>query len=125
MPTDALAGLRDMMAEMKGWGFARLKSEQWEQGERVRAMLAKRGLKSVAAEGYQAPGVVVCYAPRPDVKSGKAFAEAGVQIAAGVPLQVGEGEDFSTFRIGLFGIDKLRDVDASVARLEEALDAVF
>ena len=125
MPTDALRGLRDMMDEMQGWGFDRLKTAQWEQGERVRALLASKGVRSVAADGFQAPGVVVSYTDDPDVQAGRKFAAQGVQIAAGVPLQVGEGADFHTFRIGLFGFDKLKDVDASVARLEAALDQVL
>ena len=48
-----------------------------------------------------------------------------MQIAAGVPLQCDEPADFRTFRLGLFGLDKLYDVDASVARLEQALDQVL
>ena len=122
MPTDALRGFRDAMAEAKAWGFDRLKSAQWAQGERVRALLAARGFHSVAADGFGAPGVVVCYTDNPEIQSGRAFAEQGLQIAAGVPLQVDEGPDYKSFRIGLFGIDKLKDVDASVARLETALD---
>ena len=122
MPTDALRGFRDAMAEAKAWGFDRLKSAQWAQGERVRALLAARGFHSVAADGFGAPGVVVCYTDNPEIQSGRAFAEQGLQIAAGVPLQVDEGPDYKSFRIGLFGIDKLKDVDASVARLESALD---
>jgi aspartate aminotransferase-like enzyme len=125
MPTDALRGLRDMMLEMKDWGFDRLKAAQWEQGDKVRALLASRGIRSVAAEGFAAPGVVVCYTDDAEVQTGRKFAAEGVQIAAGVPLQVGEGADFRTFRIGLFGLDKLKDVDASVARLEAVLDQVL
>jgi aspartate aminotransferase-like enzyme len=125
MPTDALRGLRDTMLEMKDWGFARLKEAQWTQGEKVRAILAAKGVRSVAAEGFAAPGVVVSYTTDPEVQAGRAFAGRGVQIAAGVPLQVGEGADFRTFRIGLFGLDKLKDVDASVARLEAVLDQVL
>ena len=124
MPTDALQGFRDTMLETKTLGFDSLKSAQWEQGDRVRAALAKRGYKSVAADGFGAPGVVVSFTDNPDFKSGKAFAEEGVQIAAGVPLMVGEGDDYASFRIGLFGLDKLMDVDASVARLEAVLDKV-
>jgi aspartate aminotransferase-like enzyme len=125
MPTDALRALRDTMVEMKDWGFARLREAQWAQGEKVRAILAGKGVRSVAAEGFEAPGVVVSYTADPEVQAGRAFAGRGVQIAAGVPLQVGEGADFRTFRIGLFGLDKLKDVDASVARLEAVLDQVL
>lgn len=125
MPTDALRGFRDAMVEASKVGFDALKDAQWDQGNRVRAALAARGVRSVAAEGFGAPGVVVSYTSDPEVQSGRAFAAEGFQVAAGVPLQVGEGEGFSTFRIGLFGLDKLADVDASVARLEAAFDRVF
>ncbi|EKE45301.1 serine-pyruvate aminotransferase [Oceaniovalibus guishaninsula JLT2003] len=125
LPTDALRGFRDAMRETKDLGWDRLKAAQWEQGDAVRALLRDRGIRSVAADGFGAPGVVVAFTDRDDVKSGRAFAEQGMQIAAGVPLMVGEGDGYASFRIGLFGLDKLRDVPASVARLEKALDAVF
>ena len=125
MPTDALRGFRDAMVEASEVGFDALKDAQWDQGNRVRAALAARGVRSVAAEGFGAPGVVVSYTSDPEVQSGRAFAAEGFQVAAGVPLQVGEGDGFSTFRIGLFGLDKLADEDASVARLEAAFDRVF
>ncbi|NND17768.1 MAG: alanine--glyoxylate aminotransferase family protein [Silicimonas sp.] len=124
MPTDALKAFRDTMVESKAYGFDRLRTAQWEQGERVRALLAEKGFRSVAADGFGAPGVVVCYTEDPEIQSGRAFLQEGLQIAAGVPLQVGEGPDYKSFRIGLFGIDKLKDVDASVGRLEAALDKV-
>lgn len=88
----------------------------------MRDLLAERGFSSVAAPGYEAPGVVVCYTDDPELKTGAAFAKVGVQAAAGVPLQCGEPEGFSTFRLGLFGLDKWADVDACVARLAAALD---
>lgn len=125
MPTDALRAFRDTMIETKAYGFDRLKAAQWEQGERVRALLAARGFRSVAAEGFGAPGVVVAYTDSPEIQSGRAFLKEGLQIAAGVPLQVGEGADYKSFRIGLFGLDKLMDVDASVGRLEQAFDRVM
>ena len=125
MPTDALRAFRDALAESRDYGLDALEEAQWEQGRRVRDLLAARGIASVAADGFAAPGVVVSYTDDPDVKTGKKFLEQGVQIAAGVPLMVDEGAEFSTFRLGLFGIDKLRDVDASVARLEAALDAAL
>lgn len=125
MPTDALRGFRDAMRETRADGFAAMKAAQWEQGEAVRAALKARGVRSVAAEGFGAPGVVVSYTDRDDVRTGKAFAAHGMQIAAGVPLMVGEGDDYKAFRIGLFGLDKLRDVPASVSRLERVLDEVF
>lgn len=125
MPTDALRVFRDTLEETRAAGFAAMAEAQWDLGERVRAMIAERGIGSVAAEGFGAPGVVVSYAPTPEIQSGRAFAAQGVQIAAGVPLQVGEPEGFSTFRIGLFGLDKLRDVDGTVARLRAALDGAL
>ncbi len=125
MPTDALRAFRDVMLETRDYGFDRLAEAQWEQGRRVRAALKARGLRSVAAEGFEAPGVVVSYTDDPEVQTGKPFAALGVQIAAGVPLMVGEGDDFRSFRLGLFGLDKLYDVDASVARLEATLNKVF
>lgn len=124
MPTDALLTLRDAMVETREMGFEAAREAQWELGRKVRAVLAERGFASVAAEGFGAPGVVVSYTDDPDIRSGRKFLEQGVQIAAGVPLQVGEGQDFSTFRLGLFGLDKLKDVDGTVARLTRALDAV-
>ncbi len=124
MPTDALRAFRDTMLETRDYGFERLKAAQWEQGEKVRALLAERGFQSVAADGFAAPGVVVAYTDNPELQSGRAFAAEGMQIAAGVPLMVGEGDDYKSFRLGLFGLDKLYDVDASVARLRTALDQV-
>ncbi|MEO0944378.1 MAG: aminotransferase class V-fold PLP-dependent enzyme, partial [Pseudomonadota bacterium] len=124
MPTDALRGFRDAMAETKALGFDAMKAAQWEQGQKVRAALAARSYRSVAADGFEAPGVVVCFADTPELQSGKPFAAEGVQIAAGVPLMVGEGDGYRSFRLGLFGLDKLTDVDASVARLEAVLDKV-
>ncbi|SFE20386.1 aminotransferase class V-fold PLP-dependent enzyme [Roseivivax sediminis] len=125
MPTDGLRAFRDAMVETRDFGFAAAREAQFDLGAQVRAALAERGATSVAAEGYGAPGVVVSYTADPEVQSGRAFAAAGTQIAAGVPLQVGEPEGFSTFRLGLFGLDKLRDVKGTVARLERAFDAAL
>ncbi|PLL11613.1 aminotransferase [Tabrizicola sp. TH137] len=125
MPTDAILGFRDAMLETKAMGFAAAKAAQWELGQAVRGLLAKKGVPSVAAEGYQAPGVVVSYTDQPEVQNGAKFRAEGLQIAAGVPLQVGEGPEFKTFRLGLFGLDKLKDVPATVARLERAVEAVL
>jgi aspartate aminotransferase-like enzyme len=125
MPTDAVVGFRDAMVETQAMGFEAAKSAQWALGRAVRAMLAAKGVPSVAAEGFQAPGVVVSYTSDPEVQNGAKFRAEGLQIAAGVPLQVGEGPEFRTFRLGLFGLDKLRDVDATVARLKRAIDAVL
>ena len=124
LPTDALAATRDVMLESRAYGFERLRDEQWELGTRVREMLARHGFPSVAAEGFQAPGVVVSYTDDAGIHTGKAFAAVGVQSAAGVPLQCDEGPDFKTFRIGLFGLDKLHDAAAATARLERALQQV-
>ncbi|MEM7546897.1 MAG: aminotransferase class V-fold PLP-dependent enzyme [Pseudomonadota bacterium] len=125
MPTDALRRFRDIMLETKDYGFDRLKEAQRELGQRTRDLFTARGVKSVAAPGYEAPGVVVCYTDDPDVKNGSKFAQVGMQIAAGVPLAIDEGADYSSFRIGLFGLDKLYDVDRAVASLETALDAAL
>ncbi|MFK7746361.1 MAG: aminotransferase class V-fold PLP-dependent enzyme [Roseobacter sp.] len=125
MPTDALRAFRDTMLETKEYGFDRLKDAQWELGNRVRALLAAKGVVSVAAEGFGAPGVVVSYTADPDIQNGKKFMAQGMQIAAGVPLQCDEPADFRTFRLGLFGADKLYDVDGTVARLERVLDQVI
>ena len=125
MPTDALVGFRDAMVETRAMGFAEAKVAQWALGQAVRAMLAAHGVKSVAAQGFQAPGVVVSYTADPAVQNGAKFRDEGLQIAAGVPLQLGEGAEFRTFRIGLFGLDKLKDVTGTVARLERAVTAVL
>ncbi|NVO27353.1 alanine--glyoxylate aminotransferase family protein [Donghicola sp. C2-DW-16] len=125
MPTDSLRAFRDTMAETRAYGFERLREAQWALGNGVRELLAKRGIKSVAAEGFGAPGVVVSYTDNPEVQSGRAFAANGTQIAAGVPLQCDEPQGFSTFRLGLFGLDKLYDVPATIARLTRALDAAL
>ena len=122
MPTDALAKNALVMREAREKGLDVLAKEQWELGTRVRELLAARGFASVAAPGFEAPGVVVCYTDDPQMKTGAKFATVGVQAAAGVPLMCGEPADFSTFRLGLFGLDKWADVDGCVARLGAALD---
>ncbi|MFI0395654.1 aminotransferase class V-fold PLP-dependent enzyme [Paracoccus jiaweipingae] len=125
MPTDALVGLRDAMVQTRDFGFDRAKAAQWQLGDAVRALLADRGVRSVAADGFAAPGVVVSYTDDADIRSGAAFARQGMQIAAGVPLRVGEPDGFSTFRLGLFGLDKLADPGATLDRLRPVLDAVL
>lgn len=125
MPTDALRDFRDTMLETREYGFDRLKEAQWALGTAVRAVLAEKGVVSVAADGFGAPGVVVSYTSDGEVHSGKAFAARGMQIAAGVPLQCDEPADFKTFRLGLFGLDKLYDVPATVARLRAVVDQVL
>jgi len=121
LPTEALVRVRDAMLETQRFGFGRALDAQQALGDRVRALLARRGFPSVAAAGFEAPGVVVAYTDDPDIHSGRKLAEQGLQIAAGVPLQCGEPDDFRTFRIGLFGLDKLHDVERTVRLLDEAL----
>jgi aspartate aminotransferase-like enzyme len=121
LPTDALTRTRDVMLETREYGFARLRDEQLELGRRVRSMMLSLGLRSVAAEGYQAAGVVVSYTDDDGLHSSKAFLAEGLQTAAGVPLMCDEPADFKTFRLGLFGLDKLHHPDRSVANLETVL----
>lgn len=125
LPTDALARTRDAMLETRAYGFEKLRAEQLELGRRVRALMVARGLPSVAAEGFQAPGVVVSYTDDDLLHTGKAFLGQGLQTAAGVPLQCDEPKDFKTFRVGLFGLDKLHHVERSVANLDRALGAIL
>ena len=125
MPTDALRVLRDAMLETEQRSFDEVKTAQLELGARVRRLFAQRGFANVAAEGFGAPGVVVCYTDDPGIKSGAKFAAVGMQSAAGVPLMCDEPADFQTFRIGLFGLDKLKDIDRTVSNLERALDKVL
>lgn len=124
MPTDALAKFHTVMMETKAYGFDKVRDEQLELGRKVRSLLADRGIKSVAAKGFEAPGVVVSYTDNADIQTGKLFSEQGMQIAAGVPLMCDEPEDFRTFRLGLFGLDKLHNVDKTVERLQAVLDKV-
>ncbi len=123
-PTDSLSAAVRAMRETRDWGFERARAAQAELGGRVRALLEGRGFPSVAAEGFQAPGVVVSYTDDPDIQSGRKFIEQGLQTAAGVPLMCDEPAEFRTFRIGLFGLDKLQNIDRSVRRLEEALGRI-
>jgi len=125
LPTDALTKFRDAMLETKEYGFEKVRAEQIELGQKVRALLESKGIKSVAAEGFKAPGVVVNYTTDGDMQNGKKFAAQGMQAAAGVPLQCDEGPDYKTFRLGLFGLDKLHNVDRTVANLESVLDQIL
>lgn len=122
LPTDALAGLRDAMRETEAAGFETLRARQLELGARVRATLADKGFKSVAAEGFEAPGVVVRYTDDDGIHNGRKFVQQGLQAAAGVPLMCDEPAGFKTFRVGLFGLDKLHNVDRTVETLAQALD---
>lgn len=124
LPTDALTRLRAAMKETQAYGFAKVKAEQEQLGSKVRKLFESRGLPSVAAEGFKAPGVVVSYTTDPDIQSGKKFLDQGLQTAAGVPLQCDEGPDFKTFRVGLFGLEKWHNVDKTVANLAGALDRI-
>ena len=124
MPTDGLRQLNAVISEAENFGYARLKEAQIELGLRARKIMAERGIKSLAAEGFGAPGVIVSYAQDTDIQNGKRFLQAGFQIAAGVPLMCDEPESFSTFRIGLFGIDKLMNIDRTLDYLIKALDEV-
>ncbi len=124
LPTDALTRLRAAMKETQAYGFAKVRDEQIALGSKVRKLFESRGLPSVAAEGFKAPGVVVSYTTDPEIQSSKKFLAEGLQTAAGVPLQCDEGADFMTFRIGLFGLEKWHNVDKTVANLAEALDRI-
>jgi aspartate aminotransferase-like enzyme len=124
LPTDALLRLRDVMQETQGYGFERVRQEQLELGRQVRALLERRGIRSVAAPGFQAPGVVVSYTDDPGIQNGSKFLALGLQTASGVPLQCDEPAGFSTFRIGLFGLDKLHQPERCVAQLAAALDRI-
>lgn len=124
MPTDALTGFRNTMLESHEYGFEKLREDQIGLGQGVRKLLADHGYKSVAAPGFEAPGVVVSYTSDPDIQNGKKFAAQGMQIAAGVPLMCDEPSDFSTFRLGLFGLDKMHDVETAVGKIETALKQI-
>ncbi|WP_407290658.1 aminotransferase class V-fold PLP-dependent enzyme [Stutzerimonas zhaodongensis] len=124
MPTESLARFRDAMLETRAYGLEAVRASQQELGRRVRALLAEKGFLSVAAAGFEAPGVVVCYTDDPSIKNGSRFAAHGLQIAAGVPLQCDEPADFQTFRIGLFGLEKLRNLDRTLDILTQALDRI-
>ena len=125
MPTDALRTFALVMKETEVYGFDRIRAQQEELGAKVRALLESKGIKSVAAPGFQAPGVVVSYTEDEGIKTGKKFAALGIQIAAGVPLRCDEPEDFNTFRLGLFGLDKLQNIDRTVGKLDEALNEIL
>jgi aspartate aminotransferase-like enzyme len=125
MPTDALKQFRDTMLETQEYGFEKVKQEQLELGQAVRAMLESKGIKSVAADGFKAPGVVVNFTDDPSIQNGSKFAAKGLQAAAGVPLMCDEGENYKSFRVGLFGLDKLHNVERTVEKLEQVIDQVL
>ncbi len=124
LPTDALVRLREVMTETRNYGFEKVKAEQLALGTKVRALFEQRGIQSVAADGFKAPGVVVSYTTDAGIQNSKKFLALGLQTAAGVPLQCDEPADFMTFRVGLFGLEKLHNIDRSVAQLAAALDAM-
>lgn len=124
LPTDALTRLAAAMKETQAYGFAKVRAEQEALGSQVRALFESRGLPSVAAVGFKAPGVVVSYTTDPEIQSGRKFLDQGLQTAAGVPLQCDEGADFMTFRVGLFGLEKWHQVDRTVGQLAAALDRI-
>lgn len=124
MPTDAIKHFRDTINETAEFGFDNARKKQQELGDKVRALLQRYNINSVAAKGFHAPGVVVSYTTDKEIQNGSKFKDIGIQIAAGVPLQCDEGDDYQTFRLGLFGLDKLKDVDAAVKKLENALNQV-
>ncbi|MBK58198.1 MAG: aminotransferase [Pseudomonas sp.] len=124
MPSDGLARFRDVMLETRDYGFETVRAQQLELGQRVRSLLTQQGFKSVAAEGFEAPGVVVCYTDDAGIMNGSKFAAQGLQIAAGVPLQCDEPADFQTFRMGLFGLEKLKNIDRTLNILQRALNEI-
>lgn len=124
MPTDGLTQFCQVMNETIAFGLDNAREKQQELGDRIRRVLEAKGFPSVAADGFKAPGVVVSYTTDPEVHNGKKFMQLGMQIAAGVPLQCDEPEGFQTFRLGLFGLDKLKDVDQTVARFEAVLGQI-
>ena len=124
MPTDALIRLREVMEETRTYGFERVRQEQLALGQKVRTLFERRGIASVAAAGFQAPGVVVSYTTDADIHNSKKFLALGLQTAAGVPLQCDEPADFCTFRIGLFGLEKWHNVERTLGHLRSALQTV-
>lgn len=124
MPTDGLAQFYDTFLEVQDFGFEKAKEAQIELGMSLRGIMAQRGYKSLAAKGFESPSVIVCHTKDDNMKSGAAFAKEGVQIAAGVPLQCGESDAFKTFRIGLFGLDKLQNIPGTIAEFTDVLDKV-
>ena len=125
MPTDAIKHFRDTVNETAEFGFDNARKKQQELGDKVSALLERNNITSVAAKGFQAPGVIVSYTTDKEIQNGSKFKDIGMQIAAGVPLQCDEGDDYQTFRLGLFGLDKLKDVDAVVKKLEQAINQII
>ncbi len=124
MPTDTLVILRDAMFETLKTGPALLYQRQVELGQQVRELFYSAGFKSAAAPGFESPSVVVLHTDDINIHNTSLFREQGLQTAAGVPLMCGEPEGFRTFRIGLFGLEKLNNVDRTVENLRVALAAI-
>jgi aspartate aminotransferase-like enzyme len=124
MPTDSLIQFRDAINETTACGMDTLRDAQWNLGRRVRELLMEHGYQSIAATGFQSPSVVVSYTDHPEIKNGSLFAQAGMQVAGGVPLMCGEPAEFSTFRIGLFGLSKLNNIDCTVEKLATVISDV-
>ena len=127
MPTDALRDFHEVTVETMRYGMAELKAAQLELGATARELLDSRGLTSVAAPGSEAPGVLVYYSPRgvDNPLMMTRFKNHGLQIAMGVPWRIDEPHGTRTFRLGLFGLDKMKNIPGTVGKLEKALDAVL
>ncbi|MDG1298431.1 MAG: aminotransferase class V-fold PLP-dependent enzyme [Paracoccaceae bacterium] len=125
MPTDSLKVFRDTLSETREFGFSTAFDAQWKLGKSVRKSLKNWGIQSVAADGFGAPGVVVSYTDSSDIQNGSRFKELGFQIAAGVPLKCDEPPGFSTFRLGLFGLDKLKNIESTLLTLDQAFEQIF
>jgi len=124
MPTDGLVTFHETYRLLADVGFDALKARQIDLGQRMRALLGQAGFKSLAGPGFESPTVVVSHTDRDDFKNTQAFLKVGVQVAAGVPLECDESPDFKTFRVGLFGIDKLMDIDRTVTQFATALERI-
>ena len=124
MPTDGLARFLGMMHETLDFGLEKARDAQWRLGQSVRALMRDNGFASVADEGFAAPGVVVSYTERDDIHKGSVFIAQGLQTAAGVPLQCDEPASYKSFRVGLFGLDKLGNVERTRDLLAEALEKI-
>jgi len=130
LPTDSLMVFRDVIMETKEFGYEQCEERMCQLGDGIRNVLESRGFKSVAAPECAAPTVVVSYNRQDEDAAilGKLKGE-GIQVAGGVPLKIDEPWDgFAappTFRLGLFGLDKLKNVDHTVAVFEGALDKVM
>jgi aspartate aminotransferase-like enzyme len=124
MPTDSLVKFKKTVEETQEFGYENAREKQNFIGNSIRALLEGKGFKSVAADGFKATSVIVSYTESDSFQNGKIFAENGMQIAAGVPLECGEGSDFKTFRLGLFGLDKLKNPDRTISNFKDVLEKI-